>query len=315
MLKSVSEIVCATDFQHVSYSAEKVAYLLSEKLGWNLTLVHCDYSMSQFHDLYIYNGVMFPPGLSETIREKFSDNKIKKLEHLKHAIGAAGSPLVHTKLLAGSPTLELLNYIQRSKSRLELLVLSKRKRSFLGEFFLGSVALRLIEILPHPTLVVPDRHEIFVDWKPKKILVATSLQEGSIAALEFAGKIARAFESQVTLLHVRPAREELENVDAVSALSIHEKQELTAVLESQEEVILKLLNHEKNKLMLDEGNAETMVRAGSPLEMILETAAQLQVDLIVVGAYTKASKSHIGSVAASLCRTARVPALIVKTQS
>lgn len=307
-----TEIVCATDLENQSLAAEKVAFKLATQLGAALRFMHVDVTLPQFYSYYTTGGAVIPPGLAESFKEKFEQQKLKKIERVIHSIGAEKAENVSLEVTSGHAVAEVSNYLQRAATPTEILVLGKRKRSFVSEFFLGSVANRLLEQVKCPVLLVPDKDEIFLSWEPKKILVATSISPGSRSAAKYADKLATLFGSEITLLHVVPKASLKDTFPNPKFLSELEVQELNALFDSQEQLAKTILEREKNQLEFQCKKVSSCVRVGNVTETVLEVAKEIQADLIVIGAYSEDGRVKLGSVAASLGRVAQLPLLVMR---
>jgi nucleotide-binding universal stress UspA family protein len=150
-----------------------------------------------------------------------------------------------------------------------------------------------------------------------KILVATDFSPSAGAAADWAVTLARAFDAEVIVLHVLdPAR--------VAAARRAPSRRLHQLGPYAAGGIAELVDwiHEDaaQRLALETARypkARTLIKEGVPGTTILEAAAELQPDLIVVGTQGLTGLAHflLGSVAEHIVRHSRVPVLTVRSQS
>ena len=140
---------------------------------------------------------------------------------------------------------------------------------------------------------------------PSSILVATDFSANADHALDFACRLAGIFGAEVHLVHVRILLEgrqqnqdlqrELERLDAN-----HDRQTEDALAKHAEQGRVGVHTH--------------LVRGLSVSESLLESALDLQCDLMVMGTHGRRGLRHLllGSVAEEIVRTATVPVITVR---
>jgi nucleotide-binding universal stress UspA family protein len=139
----------------------------------------------------------------------------------------------------------------------------------------------------------------------KRILVPTDFSEPAAAALKWATTLAREFEGQLYLLHVVPEPyaypwgSELSTMPLTDILAESEK--------SAEERMHQLAA--ETKLPLD--RVVTRAVIGTPVDQILATIAEHNIDLVVLGTHGRGMVGHLllGSVAERVIRRSPVPVL------
>ncbi len=144
---------------------------------------------------------------------------------------------------------------------------------------------------------------------PKTILSATDFSETADRAGELARELTRRFGAAFHLLHVVVILED-------PHLEDHNRQRLEELVASADDA---------RRRELENGVEETpgveviphMVRGLAPAEVIVETAATLGSDLIVMGTHGRRGLSHLllGSVAERVVRTSSVPVLTVRADA
>jgi len=130
----------------------------------------------------------------------------------------------------------------------------------------------------------------------EKILVATDFSQASKDALRMAALMAKAFHSEIILIHVMP--------------------EITGLKIDRDEIrrigARKLREMKKDLMRKEIPVAETVLRFGVPFDRIVEHADELDVNLIVVGSGKKGKKYPLGITAERVMLYAEKPVLTVK---
>lgn len=145
----------------------------------------------------------------------------------------------------------------------------------------------------------------------QNILVATDFSDSSALALDYARTLAKAFGSNIHVLHV------LEDLAAhawttevyVAALpGVHEEMERQA-----KERLGAMFTAEESA----DFHVQTELRTGSPFVEIVRYAREHNVDLIVMGTHGRGPIAHmlLGSVAERVVRKASCPVLTVRKES
>ncbi len=136
----------------------------------------------------------------------------------------------------------------------------------------------------------------------KTIVVATDLEGQAEAALEYATKLATAYQSRIVLAHGLDPME-YAAVDSVPG----------AVLGQMTEAARKVLDRLAADLLRDGIHSHSEVRQGAVAEMLVEVARQYGAGLIVIG--TKGMQGAgpvvVGAIAERLVRLAPCPVLAV----
>lgn len=128
------------DFSHFSLRAARVAV---DVMGspWELHLVH------------VMSGMEFLPTMSEEWRLDYETELTGRLEDLAVGLTPSAGSSVHTHLLEGEPSHELLAF--SDDREIELLVAGSHGLSFVGRLLMGSVSTRLVRGAHVPVLVIP----------------------------------------------------------------------------------------------------------------------------------------------------------------
>jgi nucleotide-binding universal stress UspA family protein len=143
-------------------------------------------------------------------------------------------------------------------------------------------------------------------FEVSKILCPVDLDDSSLAALEYALEIAERNRATLYLLHV--ARTPAADMDAPVAIQPHPHWEREA---------REWLEKAAGKRLDGRVSYQVLIRSGVPETVIMEVAAELEPDLIVMATHGRTGLSHLilGSVAEAVVREAACPVLTVKPRA
>jgi len=140
---------------------------------------------------------------------------------------------------------------------------------------------------------------------PQRILVPTDFSPTARAALDLAATLARGFDAEIHVLHVRVLLED-------THLEEQERAEVQRLLAASDGTARAALGRDV------EGHDDLvvtthLVRGISPAETIMETCRSLGCDLIVMGTHGRHGLTHlvVGSVAEGVARASPAPVLTV----
>jgi nucleotide-binding universal stress UspA family protein len=215
-----------------------------------------------------------------------------------------GSILVVQRSKAPADT--IARYARRHD--IDLIVMGAHGRRRGGHLQLGSVAEKVSRTVPCPVLTLRE-----VPRTPggrPRILVPTDFSPCADAALGYARRIAAKMHGSVCLLHAidRPA------TSVASGSTLRALEPVEARQDRSEYARIEL-----GRRMLADSRSRTAttgdIVCGASAAMISAYAADHAFDLIVMGAHSggETPRVLIGSVAASVMRTARCPVLTVKS--
>ncbi len=124
----------------------------------------------------------------------------------------------------------------------------------------------------------------------KTILAATDLEEGSMAALRTAGRLAELTGADLHLLHIQSHPEQVD----------------------REELIEQYRRATAGAVDPKSGR----VRTGTPAELVVQQARRLKADAVILGPHRHSSASigEMGSTAAQVVRTSPCPCLVAATE-
>lgn len=140
----------------------------------------------------------------------------------------------------------------------------------------------------------------------QKILVPTDFSDFSQQALEFALSLAEQFRAKLYVMHVWEM--------AMTSSLLPPEPYPESILTEQQKAAAEHLAKVTNELKTSGFEAESVFVFGKPYMEIVRTAADLDVDLIVLASHGRSGISHLlmGSVAEKVVRLAPCPVFTVK---
>ena len=297
----VKHILCPTDFSPVSKRAFVAAQAVANAFGADVTVINV---------LPTETWQALPMDFSpELDSEKFEAQE--KMKELDERIPRGDQ--ARTLLIERGPIWEVLSSIIE-KRKIDLVVMGTRGRGGAVKLMLGSVAEAVLRQAPCPVLTVGPKvvHAESADFQ--RILFATDFGPASFKALPFALALAAKPGAKLILLHMIPPVPAIAMayVPAAGATNDFTAWQTAARQES--------LN--KLRALVPEGvqfsePPEFLVKTDFLPEGVLDTAAEHDVDLIVMGASRTAVPrlvSHIPwAVTYHVIAEARCPVLTVRS--
>jgi nucleotide-binding universal stress UspA family protein len=288
-------ILFATDFSGPARDAFGVACSLAREQATRLIVLHVDEPLA----LGELGVPVYSPG------EDLSDSEVL-LDQLRTHYVPDGLVSVEYLVTPGIPAAQILRAAEETCC--DLLVMATQGRVGLSRLLMGSVAEAVMRRAPCACLGIrtasrakerPDR----TMGAMRSILHPTDFSPHSEAALQVARSLAGAHEARLVLVHVVPP-------EAMPAAVSKALVDLAIGCEG--------LREARDRVEGEDGDSkspvESQLRRGDPAAEILDVAAGLPSDLIVMGSHgrTGLSRLLIGSVAESVLRGADCPVLMVK---
>lgn len=275
------DVLLATDFLQNTQAAAHAALVLAKMSDSGLNLIH----------------------LGDDSAEKR-----EKLTSMAASLSSHGD--AETTLLVGDPASEIKAYLSQNSDRISFVTLSKKRRTRFDEFFFGSLSSAVSGSCRVPLFFIPDDQK-FENWKPKKVVVALSLADGTTEALRMAREFSKKMGSKIVLLHTIEMSHALADSGKFFWGTKLDQSDLTAF--DTEGFVRKELERHSQSLCLEADMVSVEVRFGSVIEELSNFMEETDADLLIAGSHaTSATQlSRMGSVSAALVRTARFPVLVV----
>lgn len=276
-------LLYATDFQGDSESALPYVFSVAKAYQSKVYVVHV-VDVSPFSN----------PSPTSAMRA-VEAQAIREAKQAALELSPALVPVPSEVLIRKGDIWKEISHVIEEKN-IDLIVVGTHGRAGIHKLVLGSVAERIFRRAPCPVLTVgPGVHgETDPFGRLHSILVPTDFTPESRVAVSYASALAQVHQSRVYLLHVT-----------------HDANTRVA---SVKEALGKLIPRDIDLPF----SPKTFVEAGVPSEKILDLAAELAVDLIVLGvkppAILKGTSTHQNMATASkVVRGAGCPVITVRT--
>ena len=166
------------------------------------------------------------------------------------------------------------------------------------------------------------------DIRIKKILYATDLSESAVHAFSYAVSLANMYDAGITILHVLAEFPGEEFITNMINTDTWEEIKSRHYAEARDQLIGKRRGHvalkEVFEAFSEEAKAdgedqtfvtdEVLIKNGTPAEVIVETAKELECDLIVMGTHghSAIADALIGSTARWVVKNSPIPVLVIR---
>ncbi|HZU29655.1 MAG TPA: universal stress protein [Candidatus Angelobacter sp.] len=249
---SIKNILFATDFSESSMRAFPYAAALAKKFG--ASILACNVITPS-------SLVSAAPMAAPYLYEAEYNAAVKELDKIMASPDLRGLK-VKTAVSSGILGDAILEQIKLNN--IDLIVAGTHGRTGFRRFFLGSAVETICRVAPCPVLTIcPESPSVQTEFK--HILFPTDLSEESMRVLPLVLRLAEAYKSRVTVLHVLP--EELAaNPDARQLAAPAYADRMSAC--------------EKEFASF---NPEFVVKSGQTVETILQIAREKNADLIALG--------------------------------
>ena len=281
MAKFLKKILWATDFSDESREALLYADTLAQAHKAEIIGLHVvpDFSPALYDTVAVVKGEL-------TRRIAFiKDEAVKKLEDLRKKKGIAFRSLVKE----GTAAKQIIATAEEEKA--DLIVLGRKGQSAIERLFLGSVANQVLRSSPVPILLTKKKR-----GKPRfdKVLVPTDFSAQEDIERDYAWKIAKPFDSELTLLYV---------------LELHDHEFPPRVLDSMFEMVLKKLKSRKKREKEGIRIKEDVYRAVNAAVGIVDYAETHKYDMIVMSTciHTALERFFLGSTTEKVISYSQIP--------
>jgi len=295
----IRHVLCPTDFSTFSERALRYAVLLSKWFGADLTCLFVLAGSSA--PLQDFPPYWTPVGADPAAKEKMRE----RLRRFAEPAEVAGVP-VRMEIAEGEPAAAILQEARRVPGT--LVVIGTHGHGGFENLVLGSVAEKVLRMVPGPVLTIPREPE----RSPAagvpfgRIVCAIDFSPSSETAFETALDLAAAAGGGVTAVHVL---RELPVSDAPENVHFNVP-EYRRILEKEAHDRLKALVSSRGR-----GRpVETRVLTGKPWRRLLHFAHEAEADLLVLGVQGRSAADLLlfGSTAHHLVRTAPCPVLTMR---
>ena len=266
----VKNILFATDFSEASEAALPYVAAMSLRYGSFVHLVHVLPEVT-----FLRPGAPDPAVIGTIYEDAHSNAQEKMQKAAKRLKGFS----FKTHIRHGNIAQVISQFVRESE--IDVLVAGTHGRTGLGKLVMGSVAEEILREANCPVLTVGphvvgairkqnhrDRAVPLTKIHPRDILYATDFESESTKAVDFAASLAHEFEAHLALLHV------IEDYGD----HLHEHPgPIDIALQKLEKMIPEDVEFRYPP--------EPLAQFGMPAESILQTAAERESDLIVLGVH------------------------------
>ena len=151
----------------------------------------------------------------------------------------------------------------------------------------------------------------------KQILLAVDLSANTIDILRQAAELSRHYGAKLTIIHVIQPLGALGHALLHTYVKPEEREEMTT---TGVKSIIDQLKNDVIDTLADEivdGKSEVIniheviVRTGTPVEVILQTAEDIEADMMVLGTQNSGLPGQLGSVAQKVVNLSEIPVMLV----
>jgi len=281
----MKRILWATDFSDEAQEALLYASNFTRVFKSKLTALHVvpDFSPALYNTSFAIRGE-----LAKRVNLLKKEAK-KKLENIKKTKGISYKTIVKE----GSTSKKVFETAQEEKT--DLIVIGKRGLSAVEKLFIGSVANQVLRNSLVPVLITKrGKQKIEI----KKILVPTDFSPQEEVERDYAWKLAKGFDADLTLLNV---------------LELHDYEFSPQVLDEMFDAVLRRLRKRKKIEKEDIKVKEEVCRAINASLGIVDFAETHKFDLIVMSTYvrSKLERFFLGSTTEKVISYTHIPVLAI----
>ena len=289
-MQKLRKILIPTDFSKASSHAFPHAFEIARRFGAELTIAHIRAPFSPEHHF--------------SDEDKYEEYVQEQLKARSFEAGPELSVITVAKrnISAASGILEAI-----SESGVEMVVMGTHGRSALAQFFLGSVAEKVVRHSTVPVLTVaPDRPGYRTSPVYRKVLATFDFSKHSKGAVQGAKRFADVYEAQLDVLYVIE-QEVHPGYHETWKESVH--QDIPDIEAEAKRALAEVLGEEG----LEETGVNVVIGTGDGKAYgeISRFAEERESDLVVMGTHGLSGFEHmlLGSTTERVVRTAPCPVL------
>jgi nucleotide-binding universal stress UspA family protein len=289
MAKFIKKILWTTDFSDEAQEALLYANSFAKTFNAEIVALHVVPDISPV----LYDAALVVKGELEKRAVYVKEQTQKKFDALKKAKNLKFETLIKE----GNAAKKIIDTAEEEK--VDLIVLGRRGLSAIEKLFIGSVANQVLRSSPVPVLLTKKKA-----GKPryKKILVPTDFSEQEEVERDFAWKLAKGFDSELTLLHV---------------LELHDYEFTPRALDEMFDAVEKRLKQREKKEKEDIPVSEDVYRAINAAVGIVDYADTHKFDMIVISTcvQSKIERFFLGSTTEKVISYTHIPVFAIPPSS
>lgn len=300
-MKTLSTILCATDFGSSAHGAFMQALRIAQTHGARVDLLHVAHVPH-----YTRRDTLGVTGrdAGRQLRDIALEAGSHDMEVLLNQLSQSDRQRVTPHSSFGEPLPTILQHAEAHRS--DLIVLGSSGKARISRYVLGGTAAKVVRGAECPVMCVPND-----DARPfKRILVASDFSDCSKRALEAGAFLARAAQAHLEVAYVTPSAWSLPPGLNVGYTG-HTANWLELLQREAREQLDEFADWARaNGINVD----HKALLVGSPAQALLQHASQHEFDLIVLGTHGRSGvvRMMLGSVAETVVHHATVPVLSVR---
>lgn len=285
----INKILWSTDFSDEAQEALLYADAFAKAFDAKIVALHVVPDISPA----LYDAALVVKGELEKRVAYVKEETKKKFDSLRKAKDLEFKALIKE----GNAAKKIIETAEEENA--DLIVLGRRGLSAIEKLFIGSVANQVLRTSPVPLLLTKKK-----TGKPrfKKILVPTDFSEQEEIERDFAWKLAKGFDSSLTLLHV---------------LELHDYEFTPRALDDMFDVVEKRFKQREKKEKEDIPVSEDVYRAINAAVGIVDYADTHKFDMIVISTcvQSKIERFFLGSTTEKVISYTHVPVFAIPPTS
>ena len=289
MAKFIKKILWTTDFSDEAQEALLYANSFAKTFNAEIVALHVVPEISPV----LYDAAQVVKGELEKRAAYVKEQTQKKFDALKKAKNLQFDTLIKE----GNAAKKIIATAEEEE--VDLIVLGRRGLSVIEKLFIGSVANQVLRSSPVPVLLTKKKTS-----KPrfKKILVPTDFSEQEEVERDFAWKLAKGFDSELTLLHV---------------IELHDYEFTPRALDEMFDAVEKRLKQREKKEKEDIPVSEDVYRAINAAVGIVDYADMHKFDMIVISTcvQSKIERFFLGSTTEKVISYTHIPVFAIPPSS
>ncbi len=279
-----NKVLWATDFSKESLNALSFAIHFKKLFNSQLIAVHVVPEIPP----HLYGELYLDESFYNTAVLRMKDSSAKKIAQIEKRRGIKFDKVYIEEGKASDKIIEIAK-----EEKASIIFIGRKKRSFIEQIFIGSVANRLIHHSTVPLFVVPSRkREIAL----KKILIPVDLEPIMEEEIKYAEVIAKVEDSELIIFHVMELFEYEFPMEKINEL-----------LGNLTKAIEKRIKRVKDR------SAVKIVKSIEASEAIVEYSRKNKIDLIIMATHSREGfrKFFLGSVTEKVISRVNTPILVI----
>ena len=289
MAEFIKKILWSTDFSDEAQEALLYADVFANTFNAEIVALHVVPDISPA----LYDAALFVKEELEKRVAYVKEETQKKFDAMKKSKNLEFKALIKE----GNAAKKIIETAEEEKA--DLIVLGRRGLSAIEKLFIGSVANQVLRSSSIPVLLTKKK-----TGKPrfKNILVPTDFSEQEEVERDFAWKLAKGFDSELTLLHV---------------LELHDYEFTPRALDEMFDAVEKKLKQREKKEKEDIPVSEDVYRAINAAVGIVDYADTHKFDMIVISTcvQSKIERFFLGSTTEKVISYTHLPVFAIPPSS